>query len=53
MNLSAEDVAAVVWKAAHGRGLHYIPQANVAVMSRIGGLLPELGRVMMQQIAKR
>lgn len=53
VNLTAEDVAAVVWKAAHGRGLHYIPQANVAVMSRVGGLLPEVGRVLMHQIAKR
>ncbi|MBX3261824.1 MAG: SDR family oxidoreductase [Labilithrix sp.] len=53
VNLTAEGVAETVWKAAHGRGLHYIPQVNVALMDRLGGLLPELGRVVTRQIAKR
>ncbi len=26
VNLSADEVAEVVWKAVHGQGLHYIPQ---------------------------
>ncbi|MBX3204176.1 MAG: SDR family oxidoreductase [Labilithrix sp.] len=53
VNLTAERVADTVWKAAHGRGVHYIPQANVALMNRVGGLLPELGRVVTHRIAKR
>lgn len=51
IKLSADDVANVVWKAAHGRKLHYVPQANVAALSRLGGLLPELGRVVMRRMA--
>lgn len=53
VRLTAEDVAEVVWKAAHGRGLHYIPQRDVALMSRLGGLLPEATRVVMRRLAKR
>ena len=53
VKLTADDVAAVVWKAAHGRGLHYIPQRDVALMNRLGGLLPELSRVVMNRLAKR
>ncbi len=53
VKLTAEDVAEVVWKAAHGRGLHYIPQRDVALMNRFSGLLPELGRVVMNRLAKR
>ncbi len=53
VKLTAEDVAEVVWKAAHGRGLHYIPQRDVALLSRLGGLLPEVGRAVMYRLAKR
>jgi NAD(P)-dependent dehydrogenase (short-subunit alcohol dehydrogenase family) len=52
IKLTADDVAEIVWKAVNGRGLHYVPQANVAMMGRIGGLLPELGRVVMHRLAK-
>src|SRR4029078_10815985 len=52
VKLTADDVAEVVWKAAHGTGLRYVPQKNVAMMSRLGGLLPELGRVAMHRLAK-
>lgn len=51
VKLSADDVANIVWKAAHGRKLHYVPQANVAALSRLGGLWPELGRVVMRRMA--
>ena len=44
---------AIVWEAAHGTGLHYIPQADVQLLSRLGGLVPELGRVIMRRIGKR
>jgi len=53
VKLTADDVAEIVWKAVHGRALHYIPQRDVALMSRLGGLLPELGRVVMYRLAKR
>jgi NAD(P)-dependent dehydrogenase (short-subunit alcohol dehydrogenase family) len=51
VKLSADDVATVVWKAAHGRGVHYVPQRDVALLSRLGGLFPELGRVVMRRMA--
>ena len=53
IKLTADDVAAVVWKAAHGKGLHYVPQADVAAMSRISGLAPALARAVMHRMAKR
>jgi NAD(P)-dependent dehydrogenase (short-subunit alcohol dehydrogenase family) len=52
VRLKAEAIAAVVWKAAFGTGLHYIPQRDVALMSRLGGLFPELGRVVTHKLAK-
>lgn len=52
IKLSASDVAEVVWKAAHGKGLHYVPQRDVALLDRVGGLLPELGRAVMHRLAK-
>jgi NAD(P)-dependent dehydrogenase (short-subunit alcohol dehydrogenase family) len=52
VHLTADDVAEVVWKAAHGRGLHYIPQRNIALLGRIGGLLPEAGRRIVHYLAK-
>jgi NAD(P)-dependent dehydrogenase (short-subunit alcohol dehydrogenase family) len=52
IKLTAEDIADVVWKAVHGKGLHYVPQKDVAMMQRIGGLLPELGRVVMHRMAR-
>jgi NAD(P)-dependent dehydrogenase (short-subunit alcohol dehydrogenase family) len=51
VKLTADDVAKVVWKAAHGRGLHHVPQPEHRVLSRLGGLLPELGRVVMRRMS--
>lgn len=53
VKLTADDVADFVWKAAHGKSLHYVPQRNIRAMSRLGGLLPELGRVVMRRMASR
>jgi NAD(P)-dependent dehydrogenase (short-subunit alcohol dehydrogenase family) len=53
IKLKAEDIAEIVWKAAHGKGLHYVPQMDVAMMGRLGGLLPELGRVVMHRLARQ
>jgi NAD(P)-dependent dehydrogenase (short-subunit alcohol dehydrogenase family) len=53
VKLTADDVAEVVWRAAHGRGLHYFPQLDMSLLNRVGGLLPEISRVVMRQIAKR
>ncbi len=52
IKLTADDVAATVWKAAHGKGLHYVPQADLKVLSRLNGLVPELGRLVMKRLAK-
>lgn len=52
IKLTPEKVAEIVWEAVHGRRLHYIPQMDQQIMSRITGLLPELGRFAMNRIAK-
>ena len=52
IKLTSETIAALVWKAVHGTGLHYIPQADVQLLSRLGGLLPELARLAMRRIAR-
>lgn len=53
VKLTAEDVADWVWKAAHGTALHHVPQRDIRAMGRVGGLLPELGRVVMRRMAQR
>ncbi|MFO0736094.1 MAG: SDR family oxidoreductase [Labilithrix sp.] len=53
IKLTADDVAEVVWKAAHGRGLHYVPQKDVALLGRVNGLAPSLARRVMHRLAKR
>lgn len=51
VDLTAEEIAEIVWRAAHGRGLHYIPQKTLSLMGRLGGLLPEVGRIVMRRLA--
>lgn len=51
VKLTPEKIAEIVWEAAHGTRLHYIPQADVQILSRLGGLLPELGRAAMRKLA--
>lgn len=53
VKLKADDVAEVVWKAAHGKGLHYVPQRDLRMMSRLGGLMPEMARTIMRRMASR
>lgn len=53
VKLTADDVAEVVWKAVHGRGLHYVPQRDLRVMSRLGGLMPGMARTLMRRMATR
>lgn len=52
VKLTAEDVADTVWKAVGGTGLHYIPQRELAIMGRLGGLVPELGRLVMKRLGR-
>ncbi|MBS2018307.1 MAG: SDR family oxidoreductase [Deltaproteobacteria bacterium] len=53
VKLKPEKIAEIVWEAAHGTKLHYIPQADLRLMQRVGGLVPELGRAVMRKIASR
>jgi NAD(P)-dependent dehydrogenase (short-subunit alcohol dehydrogenase family) len=53
VKLTADRVAEVVWKAAHGRGLHYMPQRDMRMMSRVSGLLPGVTRTVMRRMATR
>jgi NAD(P)-dependent dehydrogenase (short-subunit alcohol dehydrogenase family) len=52
VKLKAEDVAAVVWNAVHGTALHYVPQMDFKVLSRVSGLVPELSRAVMRRLAR-
>jgi NAD(P)-dependent dehydrogenase (short-subunit alcohol dehydrogenase family) len=52
VKLTPDRIAQIVWRAVHGSSLHYIPQRDLQVLSRLGGLLPELGRVFMRRVAK-
>jgi NAD(P)-dependent dehydrogenase (short-subunit alcohol dehydrogenase family) len=52
VKLTPEKIADIVWDAVHGSGLHYIPQTDLQLLSRIGGLVPELGRFVMRRMAK-
>jgi hypothetical protein len=53
VKLTADDVAEVVWRAAHGTKLHHIPQKDVALLGRVGGLVPSAARAVMHRLAKR
>jgi NAD(P)-dependent dehydrogenase (short-subunit alcohol dehydrogenase family) len=53
VKLTPERIAGIVWEAAHGTKLHYIPQLDLQVLSRIGGLVPELGRAAMRRMANK
>lgn len=52
VRLTADGIAHTVWEAVHGSALHYIPQPDIKVLARLGGLLPELGRVTMRLLSK-
>jgi NAD(P)-dependent dehydrogenase (short-subunit alcohol dehydrogenase family) len=53
VKLTPQGIAEIVWRAAHGTKLHYIPQTDLKVLQRVGGLVPELGRVVMHRMANR
>ncbi len=51
VKLTAEDVAEVVWKAAHGSRLHWFVNANMRVAEVLQAVVPErIGRFMMRRI---
>lgn len=52
IHLSAQDVAELVWKAHTRRRLHWLMRFDVKVLSRIGGLLPEVGREVMRRYSR-
>jgi NAD(P)-dependent dehydrogenase (short-subunit alcohol dehydrogenase family) len=52
VKLKAEDIAELVWKAAHGKALHYMPQLDFKLLTRINGVSPELARAVMHRFAK-
>lgn len=51
IKLTAEHVAKRVWDAAHGKDVHYFLQKDVALLHRIGHLLPGFGRRIMKTYA--
>jgi NAD(P)-dependent dehydrogenase (short-subunit alcohol dehydrogenase family) len=55
VTLTAEGVAEVVWEAATAGAsgkVHYIPQPKVAMLSRVAGLVPRVGRVIMRRYSR-
>jgi NAD(P)-dependent dehydrogenase (short-subunit alcohol dehydrogenase family) len=46
---SAEQVAEVVWQAAHRHRLHWLTSREVRILARLIGLIPSLGRTIMQR----
>jgi len=48
VKLTADNVAKRVWDAAHGKDVHYFLENDVALLSRIGSLVPGLGRRIMK-----
>lgn len=53
VKLTPDQIAEIVWEAAHGTKLHWVPQMDLSVMQRLGGLVPELGRLVMHRMARR
>jgi NAD(P)-dependent dehydrogenase (short-subunit alcohol dehydrogenase family) len=51
VRLTADDVAKTVWRAAHGKGVHYFLQRDVALLHRVGNLVPGFGRRIMKSYA--
>ncbi|MBI3768603.1 MAG: SDR family oxidoreductase [Deltaproteobacteria bacterium] len=49
--LTPEQVAAVVWKAAHGRRLHWLLSRDVKVFALASRLSPAVGRPVMRRMA--
>jgi NAD(P)-dependent dehydrogenase (short-subunit alcohol dehydrogenase family) len=52
VKLKAEDVAELVWKAVRGKSLHYMPQTELKLLTRINGVSPELARAVMHRVAR-
>jgi NAD(P)-dependent dehydrogenase (short-subunit alcohol dehydrogenase family) len=49
--MTAETVAAAVWKAVHGRKLHWILAPGMGLLAAAVKLSPRLGRVLMKRLA--
>jgi NAD(P)-dependent dehydrogenase (short-subunit alcohol dehydrogenase family) len=49
--LTPEQVAAVVWRAAHGRRLHWLLSRDVKVFALASRLAPSIGRPVMKRMA--
>ncbi len=49
VHLGPDDVAKRVWDAAHDSAVHYFLQNDVALLDRVSGLIPGLGRRVMKK----
>jgi len=50
--LAPEDIAQTVWKAAHGTKVHHLPRLGLRALARLGGLSPELARLVTRRITR-
>lgn len=50
--LTAEHVAAVIWKAAHQHRLHWTITREVRMLSRLIGLMPSAGRTILARYSR-
>ncbi len=51
--LTPRQIAGVVWKAVHGRKVHWVPGALLKVLNYVGGALPFVSRPTMRLVDKR
>lgn len=51
--LTPRQIAGVVWKAVHGRKVHWVPGALLKALNYVGGALPFVSRPTMKLVDKR
>lgn len=51
VKLGPDEVAKIVWEAAHGTQLHHVPQRDLRLLARVSGALPNLSRLVMRKLA--
>lgn len=51
--LQPEQIAEIVWKAAHGRRVHWVPGVLLKTLRFLGGALPFVNRPTMKRVDRR
>ena len=51
--LTPDQIAQIVWKAVHGRRVHWVPGALLKVLNYLGGALPFVSRPTMKMVDRK